>query len=62
MAKLAHNVPTLLSIAAVVEKLDVCTKTVRRYIARGELRIHRVGRLLRVSEEDLAAYLARGRE
>lgn len=58
MAKPAHNVPTLLSIIAVAKKLGVCTKSVRRAIARGDLRIHRVGRLLRVSEEDLLAFIA----
>ena len=62
MAKTAYNVPNLLSVAVVAKRLAVCTKTVRRTIERGELRIHRVGRLVRVSEEDLAAYMARGRE
>lgn len=43
----------LLDIPAVARRLDVCDKTVRRLIARGELRAHRIGRLLRVSEEEL---------
>lgn len=49
--------PPLLSVEAIAERLAVSTKTVRRMIARGELTCCRVGRLLRVSEAALAAYL-----
>jgi len=48
----------LLAIPAVARRLNVCEKTVRRLIARGELRAYRVGRLLRVSEEELGCFLA----
>jgi excisionase family DNA binding protein len=51
----------LLSVVVVAERLDVSTKTVRRLIASGNLRAHHVGRQVRVSEEDLALYLADGR-
>jgi excisionase family DNA binding protein len=51
----------LLSVASVAERLDVSSKTVRRVIAAGKLRAHKVGRQVRVSEEDLALYLANGR-
>jgi excisionase family DNA binding protein len=47
----------LLDIPAVARRLDVCDKTVRRLIARGELRAHRIGRLLRVSEEELRRFI-----
>ena len=47
----------LLDVAAVARHLDVCEKTVRRLIARGDLRAHRIGRLLRVSEEELGRFL-----
>jgi excisionase family DNA binding protein len=43
----------LLDVPAVARRLDVSEKTVRRLIARGELRAHRIGRLLRISEEEL---------
>ncbi len=41
------------SIKKVAAALDVSEKTVRRMIARGELRAHRVGRQLRIAESDL---------
>ncbi|MBV9783725.1 MAG: helix-turn-helix domain-containing protein [Acidisphaera sp.] len=37
------------------------TRTIRRWLERGELRFHRLGRQHRVSEEDLIAFLARNR-
>ncbi len=55
------SVPPLHNVADVASCLDVAEKTVRRAIARGELPAHRVGRLLRVSEEDLADYLSKRR-
>jgi excisionase family DNA binding protein len=39
-------------------KLGVSSKTVRRMINRGELPVHRVGKLLRVGEHALCARLA----
>jgi len=53
--------PRLLSIATVALLLDVSEKTVRRLISAGELPIHRIGRQIRISESDLAAYIARSR-
>jgi len=53
--------PRLLSIAKVAVQLDVSQKTVRRLIEAGELPVHDVGRQLRISETDLAAFLARSR-
>jgi len=40
----------------------VSGKTVRRLIDRGELAVHRIGRLLRMSEADLQSYVAKQRE
>jgi excisionase family DNA binding protein len=48
-----------LSVAEVAKKLDVAEKTVRRKIASGDLPAHRVGKLLRISDRVLTAYLAR---
>jgi excisionase family DNA binding protein len=54
-------IPRLLSIATVALHLDVSQKTVRRAVDDGQLAVHRVGRQLRISEADLAAYIARSR-
>lgn len=51
----------MLAVTDIAARLRVCTKTVRRWIDRNELRVYRLGRRLRVSEEDLAAFLARRR-
>jgi excisionase family DNA binding protein len=46
-----HDVP------AIARRLGVCEKTVRRFIARDELRAYRIGRQLRVSEEEYLRFL-----
>jgi excisionase family DNA binding protein len=43
-----------LSVAEVAMRLGVSGKTVRRMIQRGDLRAHRIGRLVRVSESSIA--------
>jgi excisionase family DNA binding protein len=45
-------------VGAVAERLDVSARTVRRLIAAGELPVHRIGRSVRVSADDLARFLA----
>lgn len=62
MALSPSRLPPLLTIPAVAEKLGVCPRTVRRMIARKDLRVHRIGRLLRVAEEDLELPIARCRK
>ncbi|WP_165585271.1 helix-turn-helix domain-containing protein [Roseococcus sp. SYP-B2431] len=52
----------LLSIATVADLTDLSTKTVRRMITRGDLRVIRVGRQIRVSEDDLSMFLHQRRE
>ena len=54
--------PKLLDTGAVAQRLNVSCKTVRRLIARHELPVHRIGRLLRVSEIDLDNYIASRRQ
>ena len=54
--------PGLLDVNAVAQRLNVSSKTVRRLIARCELPVHRIGRLLRVSEIDLDNYVASRRQ
>ena len=57
----AGILPRLQSIAKVANQLDVSQKTVRRLIDNGQLPACRVGRQLRITEADLAAFIARSR-
>jgi excisionase family DNA binding protein len=50
------------TIANVAESLSVSTRTVRRWIDAGELIAHRFNGVLRISDADLHAFLARHRE
>jgi excisionase family DNA binding protein len=52
----------LLDLSAVADRLGVCIKTIRRMIDRHELPVHRIGRLIRVSEDDLEAFIISKRE
>ncbi len=45
----------------VAETLGASGKTVGRWIKSGDLHAHYLGRQVRVSEEDLATYLAKNR-
>lgn len=49
------------SVREVASQLGVSTKTVSRWIAAGTLHRHKVGRQIRVSDEDLEAFLATNR-
>ncbi len=53
--------PRLMSVATVALHLGVSEKTIRRLIDDRHLPIHRVGRLIRISETDLAAFIAHSR-
>ena len=47
----------LLTVSEVAEVCRVSDRTVRRWIERGELPAHRLGRQLRISEKDLKIFL-----
>lgn len=49
--------PRFYSVAQVAEHLQVSQKTIRRWIDDGELTVFRLGRLIRVSDQALQAYL-----
>ena len=51
----------MLSIAAVAERIDQSTKTVRRRIESGELIAYKLGRQWRIAEEDLEQFLRQRR-
>ena len=53
----AEKKQTMLSVNQVADLLNVSTKTVRRMIDERDLHHHRIGRIIRVSEEDLRAYI-----
>ena len=46
------------SVTTVALELDVSEKTVRRWIVAGELPYHRLGRQIRVADDDLRSFLA----
>ena len=47
----------LLTVSEVAEVCRLSTRTVRRWIERGELPAHRLGRQVRISEKDLKIFL-----
>jgi excisionase family DNA binding protein len=51
------KLPHLLSVSELAEYLGVSSKTITRRIQRGEIRAHRFGQLLRISDEDALAYI-----
>jgi excisionase family DNA binding protein len=48
---------TFSTIAEVADRLAVHPRTVRRWIERLELVVHRMGGVVRVAEDDLQAFL-----
>jgi excisionase family DNA binding protein len=58
IARRASPALRFLTIGDVADCLNVTTRTVRRWIDSGLLRVHRIGRTVRISEADLAAFLA----
>ena len=51
-------IPIFFTIADVADALGVSLKTVSRRIKAGEIRCHRFGRQIRISEEDFRSYVA----
>ena len=46
------------TIAEVAERVHVAPRTVRRWIERTDLVVHRIGGVVRIAEHDLRAFLA----
>jgi excisionase family DNA binding protein len=57
----AAGAPRLLRLPEVAERLDVSVDTVRRRIADGRLKAMRSGRVVRVDERDLQAFIKASR-
>ena len=51
-------IPIFYSLEDVADALGVSPKTVSRRIKTGELRCHRIGRQIRISDEDFRSYIA----
>jgi excisionase family DNA binding protein len=56
------GLPKHYTIDAVAEALDVSSRTVRRWIANGDLIVHRFDGLVRVEDRDLRSFLGLHRE
>jgi excisionase family DNA binding protein len=54
--------PKHYAIKTVAEALDVSSRTVRRWIASGDLVVFRADGVVRIAESDLKAFLAMHRE
>jgi excisionase family DNA binding protein len=58
MKTTSRSLPRLLSIAELAERLSVSGKTVSRWIEAGDLHAHRLGRQIRITEEDALSFVA----
>jgi excisionase family DNA binding protein len=58
MSKTSHPLTRLMSVTEFAERVGVSTKTARRWLASGDLRGHRLGRQIRISEEDVRSFVA----
>ena len=47
----------LWSVQQVGERLNLSTRTIRRWIDQGELPVYRLGRQIRISDKDLDTFL-----
>jgi len=51
----------LLTVEQAAERLGVGVRFVRRLIAERRIRIHKIGKHVRIAEADIDAFIARGR-
>ena len=58
---LRRPISQLRTIDETAEILNTSPRTVRRLIDSGALRVHRLGRLVRISDDDIAVLLAASR-
>ena len=64
MASRSHRraLPKFHAVTEIAEQLGVSSRTVWRWIDQGELVSYRLGRSVRVSDDDLRAFLASRRD
>lgn len=60
-AKAGASGERFFAVDEIAEILNVCERTVRRWIAAEKLTAHRFGTVVRIAESDLAAFIARHR-
>jgi excisionase family DNA binding protein len=58
---LRRSIPQLRTFDETAEVLGVSVRTVRRLVGAGALPAHRFGRLVRISDDDIAVLLAASR-
>jgi len=61
MPQHSHGGPHFHTLKQVANRLQVNERTVRRWIAAGVLKAHKFGGVVRISEDDLRAFLALNR-
>jgi excisionase family DNA binding protein len=62
MTTMPCKLPRLFDVDEVAQQIGVSTRTVGRWIKRGELHVHRLGRQLRIAEDDLMLFLIKNRK
>ena len=58
MTKPPRALPQMFSVDELADRLSVSSKTVCRWISAGDIRAHRLGRQLRISEDDAIGFIA----
>jgi excisionase family DNA binding protein len=53
---MTSNSKPFLTLQDLAARWHISVKSVRRIVARGELKVHRIGNQIRVSPDDVAAY------
>jgi excisionase family DNA binding protein len=56
-----QRLPKFYTIKAIAESLDVCPRTVSRWIDSGALTAHELGHSVRIAEDDFRSFLAKRR-
>ena len=55
------TLPQLLTVPQSADALKVCERTVWRWIEAGEIETYRLGRAVRIAEDELVRFLERSR-
>jgi excisionase family DNA binding protein len=56
------RLPKFFSVRDLAAQIGVSTKTVGRWITQGDLRAHRLGRQIRIAEDDAVSFIASRRK
>ena len=61
MMRVPTNLGLMMTKAEVSQRLQVSIKTIERWMASGELPVHRFGKSVRISADDYRVFVDRGR-